>query len=124
TIEPEDKLQTTESVLVNHAAGVKWRLKQLGLVAGIAILALAVAAVIHLVRIKTDSVAVWSMTRLTNTGNAPQASISPDGKLVTYVVAEGGQQSLWIRQVATTDEIQIVPPAEVYYGGMTFSPDA
>src|SRR4030095_13831573 len=37
--------------------------------------------------------------------------------------AESGKQSLWLRQVATSGEIQIVPPAEVSYIGITFSPD-
>jgi hypothetical protein len=38
-------------------------------------------------------------------------------------MADSGQQSLWLRQVATTSNVQIVPPAEVQYVGMTFSHD-
>jgi Tol biopolymer transport system component/DNA-binding winged helix-turn-helix (wHTH) protein len=121
----EGQPQTTEPLLISHAAAARPRLKSAGVAAIIAILFLTGALAIYLIRGTTDSTAAaaWSLARLTNTGNAPLASISPDGKLVTYVVAEGGQQSLWIRSVATTDEMQIVPPAEVYYGGMTFLPD-
>jgi len=63
------------------------------------------------------------MTRLTNTGKSRMASISPDGKYVVHVIEDGGKQSLWVRQVATANNVQIVGPAEVQYFGMTFSPD-
>jgi serine/threonine protein kinase/Tol biopolymer transport system component len=64
------------------------------------------------------------ISRLTNTGRANGAAISPDGKYVVHVVSEAGQQSLWVRQVATSSNVQIVPPAEVQYWALTFSNDA
>jgi serine/threonine protein kinase/Tol biopolymer transport system component len=64
------------------------------------------------------------ISRLTNTGRANGAAISPDGKYVVHIVSEAGQQSLWVRQVATSSNVQIVPPAEVQYGTLTFSNDA
>jgi hypothetical protein len=63
------------------------------------------------------------LTRLTNSGKATQAVISPDGRYVVHAVDDAGQQSLWIRQVATTSHVQIVPPAQVEYRGLTFSRD-
>ncbi len=63
------------------------------------------------------------ISRLTATGRATRAVISPDGKYVVHVMNDAGQQSLWVRQVATTSNVQIVPPAEVIYRGMTFTPD-
>jgi eukaryotic-like serine/threonine-protein kinase len=63
------------------------------------------------------------MTRLTNTGKSRMASISPDGKYVVHLIEDGAQQSLWVRQVATANNVQIVAPADVQYFGMTFSPD-
>ncbi len=63
-------------------------------------------------------------TRLTSTGKATAAAISPDGKWLVHVVDDGGQQSLWLRQVAIANSnAQVVPPAEVYYHGVAFSPD-
>src|SRR5262245_2972592 len=62
------------------------------------------------------------LTRLTTTGKASLAAISPDGKYVVHVVSDGNQ-SLWMRQVATTSNVQIVPPAEVRYDGLAFAPD-
>ena len=62
------------------------------------------------------------MARLTTTGKATTAAISPDGKYVIHVVEDGQQQSLWIRQVSTSSNVQINPPAAVNYNGLTFSP--
>jgi serine/threonine protein kinase/Tol biopolymer transport system component len=62
-------------------------------------------------------------TKLNLPGNATFPSISPDGKHVAYVVEAAGQQSIWINQVATTGNVQIVPPAEVRYGRPNFSHD-
>ncbi|MBA3443214.1 MAG: PD40 domain-containing protein, partial [Pyrinomonadaceae bacterium] len=63
------------------------------------------------------------VSRLTNTGNASLAAISPDGKYVAYAMKDAGRQSLWLRQVAVFNSLQIVEPAEVRYVGATFSND-
>ena len=63
------------------------------------------------------------MTRLTNSGRATRAVISPDGRYVAHVMEDAGGQSLWVRQVATSSNIQIVPPFQGTYKGLTFSPD-
>jgi len=64
-----------------------------------------------------------TLTRLTTTGAAGLASISGDGRYVAHVAIKGGQQSLWLRQIATTSNVEIVPPADVRYVGLAFSPD-
>jgi Tol biopolymer transport system component len=51
------------------------------------------------------------------------AAISPDGKYVVHAIEDAGKQSLWVRQVTTANNVQIVPPAETLYFGMTFSGD-
>lgn len=61
--------------------------------------------------------------RLTSTGKAADAAISSDGRYVVHVSADGGKQSLWLRQVETSSNVQIVPPADVLYSGLTFSRD-
>src|SRR5207249_12089945 len=63
------------------------------------------------------------LAKMTNTGNAKQAAISPDGRYVVHVIDDAGQQSLWIRQVAIASNVQIVAPADVVYKGLTFSRD-
>jgi serine/threonine protein kinase len=64
------------------------------------------------------------ITRLTTNGRTQSAAISPDGKTVVYVMREGALLSLWIRQVGTTNNIQVVPPANMQIGQETFSPDS
>jgi Tol biopolymer transport system component len=62
-------------------------------------------------------------TRLTTSGKASDAGISPDGKYVAHVKSDAGQQSLWLRQVAIPSDTQIVPPSQQNYYGVTFSKD-
>jgi eukaryotic-like serine/threonine-protein kinase len=62
------------------------------------------------------------MTNLTGTGRARTAAISPDGKYVAYASEEAGKHSLWMRQVATGSDVQIVAPGSEFRG-LTFSPD-
>jgi Tol biopolymer transport system component len=72
---------------------------------------------------KAISFASAKLQRLTTTGKASDAAISPDGKYVAHVKSEAGQESLWLRQVATTSDTQIVPPSPQNYYGITFSKD-
>src|SRR5262249_7508039 len=61
--------------------------------------------------------------RFTSSGRASRAAISPDGKYVVHVSSDAGKQSLLVRQVTESNNITIVPPAEVNYQGLTFSRD-
>jgi Tol biopolymer transport system component/DNA-binding winged helix-turn-helix (wHTH) protein len=63
------------------------------------------------------------VTALTHTGTTRRAAISPDGRYIIYSVAEGGRESLWLRQASASSAQQIVPPAKVEYTGLTFSRD-
>jgi Tol biopolymer transport system component/predicted Ser/Thr protein kinase len=60
---------------------------------------------------------------LTNNGKAERLAISPDGRYVAWVVRDGEKQSLWVRQVATGSDAQVLAPEEVTFEGVTFSPD-
>src|SRR6266702_4794952 len=72
---------------------------------------------------KAISFASAKLQRLTTSGKASDAAISPDGKYVAHVKSDAGQRSLWLRQVATTSDTQIVPPSQQNYYGSTFSKD-
>jgi Tol biopolymer transport system component/DNA-binding winged helix-turn-helix (wHTH) protein len=62
--------------------------------------------------------------RLTSSGKAGSASISPDGRYVVYKDGDAeGRQALWLRQVATGSTLQLVPPDDVMFTGTTFSRD-
>lgn len=63
------------------------------------------------------------VARFTTTGTSLDAAISPDGKYVVYVMEEKWQQSLWVKHVATASNVRIIPPSDVSYQGLAFSPD-
>src|SRR6185437_4906475 len=63
------------------------------------------------------------LTKFTTTGKAVKAAISPDGKYVSYVLSVSGQQGVWLRQIATGKELQIVAPFRTDIYGLTFTHD-
>ena len=71
----------------------------------------------------SDVLVVDRPARLTTSGNAALAAISPDGRYVAHVKNDPNAPSLWMRQTATTSDVQIVAPAPVRYDGVTYSPD-
>jgi len=64
-----------------------------------------------------------SLTQITNADTTIHSTISPDGKYVAHVESNIGEQSLWIRQVNASNDIQIIPPAQGGFFGLTFTPD-
>src|SRR5690349_1944014 len=98
------------------------------LLSGVSILAVLVVTVALLSRLSRRG-GEWDfqamkLTRLTQSGNAANVAISPDGRYVVYALREGEEQSLNVRQVATGSDVQILPPDEIVIWGLTFSPDA
>ena len=66
----------------------------------------------------------FTVTKLTEEGNAALVAISPDGKYILSLMRDsGGLASLWLRNVPTNSNTQVQPPADVYYNGLHFSPD-
>jgi eukaryotic-like serine/threonine-protein kinase len=63
------------------------------------------------------------VTRLTTNGNTRIAAISPDGKYIAYAMDESGKQSLWLRQVAISSNVRLLPLAEVEFFACAFSAD-
>ncbi|MGI9069593.1 MAG: protein kinase domain-containing protein [Pyrinomonadaceae bacterium] len=64
------------------------------------------------------------LTKLTTNGKAgSQIAISLDGRYVVHTARETEGTSLWMRQVATSSSVQIVPPSDQWFIGVTFSPD-
>lgn len=62
--------------------------------------------------------------RLSGDGRTRSPVISPDGKFMVFVKLEGGQQSLWIKQIQTGSAVNVVKPGESDgFFGITFSPD-
>src|SRR5215468_6636766 len=65
----------------------------------------------------------YTITQITNSGKVDQAAISPDGRYLLHVQIENGQRSLWLRNIPTGSDTQIIPPAPGMYLSLAFSPD-
>jgi serine/threonine protein kinase len=103
----------------------------------------AVAVVLLTVVVAVTAIAFWfsritgrnrsiahpqamTMTRLATSDRVQGAAISPDGKYIAYVVVEPVccfQQSLRLRQIDTSSDIQIDPPSGLYHDRLVFSRD-
>jgi eukaryotic-like serine/threonine-protein kinase len=99
------------------------------LIGVLALIAILIAAAIYFGVIKTRTHAVALSTqdmqieKLTQSGKAVGVAISPNGQYVVYVLRDGEMQSLNVRQVVTGSDVQILPPAQSVFDGLTFSPD-
>src|SRR5947209_9345802 len=61
-----------------------------------------------------------SIQRVTARGDVIHAAISPDGKYVSFSLVDG---SMRLRQLATGQEIELIPPSRSSSWGETFTPD-
>ena len=64
------------------------------------------------------------ISKLTENGGAITGTISPDGRYAAYI-KRGDSQSLWVKQIATGSEAQVVPAGAGWFGNRqpTFTPD-
>jgi len=65
----------------------------------------------------------FTVTQVTDSGKAARAAISPDGRYVLNVMDDNGMQRLWLRNVPTGSDTQVIPPSASQYNSLTFSPD-
>lgn len=64
-----------------------------------------------------------SITSLTSTGDVQLARLSPDGKWLVYVSRRQGKFSLWVRQLAVSSAVQLIPPTSDQIYEASFTPD-
>jgi serine/threonine protein kinase len=65
----------------------------------------------------------FTITQITNTGKSVNAAISPDGKYVVSAIADNGLQSVWLRNIPSSSDTQVLPPVPRNYRGFSFSRD-
>ncbi len=94
-----------------------------GAVAAIVLVAAAFGVYKLLYRPREFNLQAMQLIKLTDSGKATQVAISSDGHYVVYVLRDGEQQSLWVRNVATKSDVQVLAPAVVQFLGVSFSPD-
>jgi DNA-binding winged helix-turn-helix (wHTH) protein/Tol biopolymer transport system component len=62
-------------------------------------------------------------TRLTSTGKVSNAAISRDAKYIVFSQKEKGGESLWLRQILTGSQTQVLSPRDVEFTGLSITPD-
>ena len=65
----------------------------------------------------------FTITQVTDNGKTVATAISPDGKFLLSVVDDKGKQSLWLRNIPTNSDTQVIAPANAFYKSPKFSPD-
>jgi serine/threonine protein kinase/Tol biopolymer transport system component len=65
-----------------------------------------------------------SLSQITNTGTLERIALSGDGKFLAEVKNDNGQRTLWVRNIATNSDTQILGAFPNDYVGLNFSPDA
>ncbi len=117
--------QVSSGALVAQAA----KQHKVGLVTGLVVLVAVLAAagygIYSLLRSRRAlPFENFTISQITNNGKTVAAAISPDGKYLLSVVDEGGKQGLWLRNIPTHSDTQVLPPSDDFYEELAFSPDA
>ena len=63
------------------------------------------------------------ITKVSGTHNAQIGAMSPDGQYLAYVLNTEGNESLWLRHLASESNVQINPPQRVKYLALRFEPN-
>jgi Tol biopolymer transport system component len=64
-----------------------------------------------------------SIDQITDSGDITDDALFPDGKTLAEVKSNGGQLSLWVRNIPTNTDTQVLAATELMYNGLTISPD-
>lgn len=67
--------------------------------------------------------APFASEKLSTTGTVFGSAISPDGKTVVFSIRTGEKQSVWLRQLESGTNVELIPPSEEDYYEFTYSPD-
>jgi eukaryotic-like serine/threonine-protein kinase len=118
---------THSSVAAPQAAPVKGGNSKVAMIAAGAMLVLIVAAGFLLRMFFAHSeprpFTKYSINQTTTSGKAALAAISPDGKYILIAMRDNGLQSLWLRNLPTGSDTQVVSPSPAPFRSLSFSPD-
>jgi Tol biopolymer transport system component len=115
---------SSSSVVVDAAKQHK-----VALIAGVVVVLLLIAGagygVYSLFANRTVTIPFQSFaaTQITNSGRALFAAVSPDGKYVVSVINDNGKQSLWLRNVPSGSNTQVLEPDTFFLRSPVFSLD-
>jgi serine/threonine protein kinase len=114
---------SSSSAVVAVARQHKLSLGVISLVVVLLVAAAGYGVYALLSRARTAPFQNFSVSKVTETGKSTRVAISPDGKYILSVLADKGQQSLWLRNIPTNSNTQVITAASANYIGLRFSPD-
>jgi len=120
--------QTGSGSKVLVEAAQKHKLSATAIILGVLVVAAAAGYGIYsFLKMGHKPVAVpfakFSIENVTNNGHISRAAISPDGKYLLLALEENGEQSLWLRNIPSMTNKQVLAPERTRYQGLSFSPD-
>jgi serine/threonine protein kinase len=90
---------------------------------GLGLIVVVVTLVLFILPSENNAFSSFQFSRITSTGNVQGAAISPDNRYICYSQFDKGKYSLWVRQLATSSNIQIRTPQPEFIGDPIFSND-
>ena len=106
-----------------HGRRHKWGATGIAM-AGLTVLAAAVFGVYSMLhRTSGAHFQNFTMTQVTYSGKVGLTAISPDGRYVLTVINNKGLQSLWLHNLPTSSDTQVIPPSPDSYKSLAVSPD-
>ena len=112
--------------LANHSHSHLFTVRKLITAAVVTLTLITTVLVIRSIRanrVVNPGFSFASVSKITASGNVSRVAISPNGAYIVYSARQGTRESLWLKQVGSTREIELVPPAETTYRGLSFTPD-
>lgn len=100
---------------------------QTGMIVTLIIIIAGGMAGVGLYKSLTDRTTPFTKTQSTKVTIPRQVyagSISPDGKYIAYITLSPEDQGLWVREVATDSDVQLVATAPIGYWDVQISPDS
>jgi len=118
-----ERSQTRSSAVITTARQHKWGVAA-GVLAMLILLGAAGFGIYSLLhRPAPTPFQKFTVIQVTTSGKAARAAISPDGRYVLSVMEDNGLESLWLRNVPTGSDTQVIPPSASEYRSLAFSPD-
>ena len=114
---------------VENSSANSLKLKKMLLPAAAILIVGVVITVFWYTRSKTGEInapilsAPFASEKLSTNGKVVHAVISPDGKNVVYTNGIESKQSVWLRQLESGDNVELIPPSDDVYAGLALSPD-
>jgi eukaryotic-like serine/threonine-protein kinase len=113
----------SSSAEVRRVETYRWKWAAVAVVAVAVALAAGYAMRSRTGRNRSPNLEQLQVTKLTDSGKVELAAISADGRYVCYALRERGLSGLWLHQVATHSDVQVLPADAIGFEGLTFSPD-